>query len=74
MPNSSIHAGNDGSHIHSDKTTAMADMTSNARRATEKEQSMTLLQGIRLYPKAVGWSMFISLLIVMEGGLYLPRD
>lgn len=39
----------------------------NAKAATEKEQNMTLLQGIRLYPKAIGWSILISTLIVMEG-------
>ncbi|KAK7530820.1 uncharacterized protein J3D65DRAFT_671750 [Phyllosticta citribraziliensis] len=39
----------------------------NAKAATEKEQSMTLLEGIRLYPKAIGWSVLISTCIVMEG-------
>ncbi|KAL1957146.1 hypothetical protein VTO42DRAFT_6289 [Malbranchea cinnamomea] len=40
---------------------------SSARAATEKEQKMTLLQGIKLYPKAVAWSLLISTCIVMEG-------
>ena len=39
----------------------------NAKTATDKEQSMTLLQGIKLYPKAIAWSMLISTCIVMEG-------
>lgn len=38
-----------------------------ARHATEAEKEMTLLQGIRLYPKAVAWSMLISACIIMEG-------
>ncbi|KAL6906569.1 sugar transporter domain-containing protein [Trichoderma evansii] len=38
-----------------------------ARAAAAKEQQMTLLQGIRLYPKAIAWSMIISTCIVMEG-------
>lgn len=38
-----------------------------AKAATAKEQSMTLLEGIRLYPKAIGWSILISTCIVMEG-------
>lgn len=38
-----------------------------AKLATEKEKSMTLLQGIKLYPKAVAWSVAISTCIVMEG-------
>jgi hypothetical protein len=28
---------------------------------------MTLMQGIRLYPKAIGWSIVISTCIAMEG-------
>lgn len=38
-----------------------------ARAAAAKEQKMTLLQGIKLYPKAIAWSMIISTCIVMEG-------
>jgi len=38
-----------------------------ARIATEKERNMTLLQGIKLYPKAIAWSVLISTTIVMEG-------
>lgn len=40
---------------------------SDARHATEKEHNMTLWQGIKLYPKAIGWSILISTCIVMEG-------
>lgn len=39
----------------------------NARAAAAKEQGMTLWQGIKLYPKAVGWSLLISTCIAMEG-------
>ncbi|SPQ24967.1 b5312376-c735-4eb7-ba15-e3e35c0f7a02 [Thermothielavioides terrestris] len=38
-----------------------------AKAATEKEQSMSLLEGIRLYPKSLAWSALISTCIVMEG-------
>lgn len=38
-----------------------------AKLATDKEHKMTLLQGVRLYPKAVAWSIMISTCIVMEG-------
>jgi SP family general alpha glucoside:H+ symporter-like MFS transporter len=38
-----------------------------AKRATETEQNMTLMQGIRLYPKAIAFSVLISTCIVMEG-------
>ncbi|KAI1270397.1 sugar transporter [Xylariaceae sp. FL1019] len=45
----------------------MSEVIRNARRATEAEHKMTLMQGIRLYPKAIGWSILISTCIVMEG-------
>lgn len=43
------------------------DLFQGARAATDNERKMTLLQGIRLYPKAVAWSILISTCIVMEG-------
>lgn len=43
------------------------DIVHNAARATENEHRMSLWQGIRLYPKAVGWSLLISTCIAMEG-------
>ncbi|KAK4867746.1 hypothetical protein LT330_006701 [Penicillium expansum] len=46
---------------------SMTKVIQNAKAATEKEQSMTLMQGIRLYPKAVLWSVLISTCIAMEG-------
>ena len=50
-----------------DEKNMMNELIRNARLATEKEQSMSLLQGIKLYPKAIGWSILISTCIVMEG-------
>ncbi|RMZ84807.1 hypothetical protein DV737_g1045, partial [Chaetothyriales sp. CBS 132003] len=38
-----------------------------AKAASDTEHKMTLAQGLRLYPKAVAWSMLISLCIAMEG-------
>lgn len=43
------------------------DVIDHARSAANKEQNMTLMQGIKLYPKAVAWSVLISTCIVMEG-------
>jgi MFS transporter, SP family, general alpha glucoside:H+ symporter len=45
----------------------LAQLTSDAKAATHAEHNMTILQGLRLYPKAVGWSVLLSLAIVMEG-------
>lgn len=38
-----------------------------AARATEAEHNMSLWQGLKLYPKAVGWSVLLSAAIIMEG-------
>jgi MFS transporter, SP family, general alpha glucoside:H+ symporter len=38
-----------------------------AQHAAHEEKSMSLLQAIRLYPKAVGWSMILSSALIMEG-------
>lgn|SRR5688572_32609247 len=38
-----------------------------ARLASGKEQTMTLMQGLKLYPKAIAFSIIISTCIVMEG-------
>ena len=49
------------------QTSALNIVVDDAKAASDKEHNMTLLQGIRLYPKAVAWSMLISTCIVMEG-------
>ncbi|KAK1829134.1 general substrate transporter [Podospora conica] len=56
-------------HDHDDMARLKAKdrLIHDAKAATDKEQSMTLLQGIRLYPKAIMWSVLISTCIVMEG-------
>ena len=59
-----------GTHNEPDpsSTTKLADRVVNdARLATEKEHSMSLWQGLKLYPKAIGWSVLISTCIAMEG-------
>jgi SP family general alpha glucoside:H+ symporter-like MFS transporter len=38
-----------------------------ARAATKAEHAMTFLTGCRLYPKAIAWSLLLSMTIVMEG-------
>jgi SP family general alpha glucoside:H+ symporter-like MFS transporter len=46
---------------------AHKSVVEHARAAQAKEQQMTLLQGIKLYPKAIMFSVIISTCIVMEG-------
>ena len=50
-----------------DHTKSMNEVVQNAKNASDKEHAMTLWQGIKLYPKAVAWSVLISTCIVMEG-------
>lgn len=50
-----------------EQTRSMGVVIRNAKLATDKEHNMTLLQGIKLYPKAVAWSVLISTCIAMEG-------
>ncbi|CZT25789.1 probable alpha-glucoside transport protein [Ramularia collo-cygni] len=48
-------------------TESMKQTVLDAKRASDSEQSMSLMQGIRLYPKAIAWSVLISTCIAMEG-------
>src|SRR4051812_3092898 len=60
-PNPAID--DDAAHDDNDKR----NIFRGAETATSNEQTMTLLQGIKLYPKAVAWSVLISTCIAMEG-------
>lgn len=59
--------GGDEKTVHVDQNRLASQIINDARLATEKESKMTLLQGIKLYPKAIAWSVLISTTIVMEG-------
>lgn len=48
-------------------TDSMKQTVLDAKRASDSEHSMSLMQGIRLYPKAIAWSILISTCIAMEG-------
>lgn len=52
---------------HNATTRSNSVVIRNAKAATDEEHKMTLMQGLRLYPKAIAWSMLISTCIVMEG-------
>jgi len=42
-------------------------LSADARAHTEAEHKMTFIQGCRLYPKAIAWSILLSATIIMEG-------
>ncbi|KAJ5375119.1 Major facilitator superfamily domain general substrate transporter [Penicillium concentricum] len=54
-------AGNDLEEFTDLKT------TTEAHAAIQKEHNMTAMQALRLYPKAVAWSLLLSCAIIMEG-------
>ena len=51
----------------SDPSKTHHNIIEHARAAAHKERKMTLRQGIKLYPKAIFWSILISTCIAMEG-------
>ncbi|KAI1801787.1 sugar transporter [Daldinia bambusicola] len=42
-------------------------LVSDAKNAADAEQEMSLLKAVRLYPKAIGWSVLLSSTLIMEG-------
>jgi hypothetical protein len=42
-------------------------LISDAKDATDREHAMTLREALRKYPKAIGWSVLLSLTVAMEG-------
>ncbi|KAF4971511.1 hypothetical protein FSARC_1671 [Fusarium sarcochroum] len=52
---------------NSDPSKTHVNIVEHARAAAHKERNMTLRQGIKLYPKAIFWSILISTCIAMEG-------
>lgn len=44
----------------------LKDVANDAARAADNEKNMSLWQSLKLYPKAVGWSVFLSTAIIME--------
>lgn len=56
----------DKEHQQSTETKLVAP-NEEAQHAAEDEKSMGLIQAIKLYPKAVGWSVVLSSALIMEG-------
>lgn len=51
-----------------EKTRALArELLADAEDATNQEHESTFRQAIKLYPKAVGWSVVMSTALVMDG-------
>ncbi|CAG8090836.1 unnamed protein product [Penicillium salamii] len=52
-------------HVHSDHSDLKT--STEAHATIEKEHNMGPWQALKLYPKAVGWSLLLSCAIIMEG-------
>lgn len=42
------------------------------REAIEVEHALSFWEAVKLYPKAIGWSMYFSLGVIMLGTLPVP--
>lgn len=64
-----VDASNDVAHGADIETTGSGflGILDEAKQATSQEHQMSLWQGIKLYPKAIGWSVLLSTAIIMEG-------
>jgi hypothetical protein len=62
-----IHADENATEKLAATETEFAALGSDAKAATDREHAMTLREGIRKYPKAIAWSVLLSLAVVMEG-------
>lgn len=65
-PSFSIENVKHVSHTQKEEV-VVSNMFTNAASATEKEHKMGLIQGIKLYPKAIAFAVVISLCCAMEG-------
>lgn len=54
-------------HIGTVDKTLSSNIIEDASNAEARERTMTLMEGIKTYPKAIGWSIVFSSAIIMEG-------
>ena len=64
---SNVAVANDGALRRMSVIPGIAEISDGAMAGTEAEKRMGIIEGFRLYPKAVAWSMLLSTAIVMEG-------
>lgn len=64
---SDVQRSNSVSRAFSNARRPSQVIINDAANATETEQKMTVWQGVKTYPKAIGWSIIFSSAIIMEG-------
>lgn len=52
---------------HDEEPAPLKDRAADAKQAADAEQSMSIMEAIRTYPKAIGWSVLLSSTLIMEG-------
>jgi SP family general alpha glucoside:H+ symporter-like MFS transporter len=57
----------DNAHVEDVPPEKVDFVIEEAKEATKDEHEMSLLRAVKLYPKAVGWSLLLSTALVMEG-------
>ena len=67
MEDDAVHVNEEQFRRMSVNAPDIENLARDAARATEAEHQMTLRQSLKLYPKAVGWSVLLSAAIIMEG-------
>ncbi|KPI42725.1 General alpha-glucoside permease [Cyphellophora attinorum] len=70
-----VGTGATSSAVHrlNETNTKFVALSGEAKLATEEEKSMTVLEALRLYPRAVGWSVLFSTAIAMEEKVWSPE-
>lgn len=58
--------GIDAHHEH-EETRKPDALTAEAQQGAQAEHKMSLLESIKTYPKAIGWSLLLSSTLIMEG-------
>jgi SP family general alpha glucoside:H+ symporter-like MFS transporter len=67
VDNNALHPEDTVVRRASEAIPGFAELSAEAKDATDKEHQMGFKQALRLYPKAVGWSILLSTAIIMEG-------
>ncbi len=55
------------SHGKQDTALRTEALSHEAKHASDSEHTMSLMKAIKLYPKAIGWSVLLSSTLIMEG-------
>lgn len=54
-------------HVVAAENLSDKNIVKDAANAEAREREMTIWQGLKTYPKAIGWSILFSTAIIMEG-------